>query len=226
MKKTTDNIFSTKEAGLNSSTGLQKVLFITKNNIVNTYNLNYNKKIKNDDILLIKKQGNEDNKFLLRNKNQLINFIEITKYIILLNFFNNIFVNNKISLFDNNSYNITLRIKGIDHKKIFSCDSNFPINSYPDKVYINGYQQDNVNYSYNLNQTNNFIELIWYNLISNCQNMFFQCSDITEIDLSNFNTSKVNNMIGMFNGCSSLTSLNLSYFDTRCRKDERYVLWL
>ena len=41
MKKTTDNIFSTKEAGLNSSTGLQKVLFITKNNIVNTYNLNY-----------------------------------------------------------------------------------------------------------------------------------------------------------------------------------------
>ena len=111
MKKTTDNIFSTKEAGLNSSTGLQKVLFITKNNIVNTYNLNYNKKIKNDDILLIKKQGNEDNKFLLRNKNQLINFIEITKYMILLNFFNNIFVNNKISLFDNNSYNITLRIK-------------------------------------------------------------------------------------------------------------------
>ena len=44
--------------------------------------------------------------------------------------------------------------------------------------------------------------------------MFFQCSDITEIDLSNFNTSKVNNMIGMFNGCSSLTSLNLSNFDT------------
>ena len=123
-------------------------------------------------------------------------------------------MNNKISLFDNNSYNITLRIKGIGHKKIFSCDSNFPINSYPDKVYINGYQQDNVNYSYNLNQTNNFIELIWYNLISNCQNMFFQCSDITEIDLSNFNTSKVNNMIGMFNGCSSLTSLNLSNFDT------------
>ena len=119
MKKTTDNIFSTKEAGLNSSTGLQKVLFITKNNIVNTYNLNYNKKIKNDDILLIKKQGNEDNKFLLRNKNQLINFIEITKYIILLNFFNNIFVNNKISLFDNNSYNITLRIKGIGIKKYF-----------------------------------------------------------------------------------------------------------
>ena len=119
MNQTTDNIFSTKEAGLNSSTGLQKVLFITKNNIVNTYNLNYNKKIKNDDILLIKKQGNEDNKFLLRNKNQLINFIEITKYIILLNFFNNIFVNNKISLFDNNSYNITLRIKGIGHKKYF-----------------------------------------------------------------------------------------------------------
>ena len=44
--------------------------------------------------------------------------------------------------------------------------------------------------------------------------MFCGCSDITEIDLSNFNTSNVKYMISMFNGCSSLTSINLSNFYT------------
>ena len=38
--------------------------------------------------------------------------------------------------------------------------------------------------------------------------MFFECTDITEIDLSNFDTSKVNLINDMFHGCSSLTSLN------------------
>ena len=44
--------------------------------------------------------------------------------------------------------------------------------------------------------------------------MFRECSDITEIDLSNFDTSNVENMQLMFYGCSSLTSLNLSNFNT------------
>ena len=44
--------------------------------------------------------------------------------------------------------------------------------------------------------------------------MFYKCSNITEIDLSNFNTSYINNMESMFSGCTLLTSLNLSNFDT------------
>ena len=44
--------------------------------------------------------------------------------------------------------------------------------------------------------------------------MFFKCSSLTELDLSNFNTETVTNMIGMFFECSSLTKLNLSKFDT------------
>ena len=38
--------------------------------------------------------------------------------------------------------------------------------------------------------------------------------NILDLDLSNFDTSKVTNMRGMFQGMSSLTSLNLSNFDT------------
>ena len=40
--------------------------------------------------------------------------------------------------------------------------------------------------------------------------MFFRCSSLTSLDLSNFNTSLVTNMLSMFENCSSLTSLNLS----------------
>lgn len=45
-------------------------------------------------------------------------------------------------------------------------------------------------------------------------NMFFNCSGLTSLDLSNFDTSNVTNMGSMFGGCKSLTSLDLSSFDT------------
>ena len=44
--------------------------------------------------------------------------------------------------------------------------------------------------------------------------MFYDCSKLTSLNLSNFNTSNVTNMNGMFNGCSKLTSLNVSSFNT------------
>ena len=44
--------------------------------------------------------------------------------------------------------------------------------------------------------------------------MFYNCKNITEIDLSNFNTSQVSDMKYMFSGCSELISLNLSNFNT------------
>ena len=45
-------------------------------------------------------------------------------------------------------------------------------------------------------------------------NMFYECSNLTFLDLSNFDTSNVTSMNVLFYGCSSLTSLNLSNFDT------------
>ena len=44
--------------------------------------------------------------------------------------------------------------------------------------------------------------------------MFSDCSSLTNIDLSNFNTNKVTDMSRMFYKCVSLTSLNLSNFNT------------
>ncbi|MCH5248911.1 MAG: BspA family leucine-rich repeat surface protein [Lachnospiraceae bacterium] len=44
--------------------------------------------------------------------------------------------------------------------------------------------------------------------------MFYECRNLTSIDLSDFDTSQVTNMIGMFSGCAKLTSLDLSGFNT------------
>ena len=44
--------------------------------------------------------------------------------------------------------------------------------------------------------------------------MFSCCSNLTELDLKNFNTTNVKNMNSMFYKCSSLTKLNLQNFNT------------
>ena len=44
--------------------------------------------------------------------------------------------------------------------------------------------------------------------------IFYECSSLTNINLSNFNTNNVNNMSCMFLGCSSLKDINISKFNT------------
>ena len=43
--------------------------------------------------------------------------------------------------------------------------------------------------------------------------MFYGCKNLTTLDLSSFNTSKVNDMNRMFYNCNKLTILDLSNFD-------------
>ena len=45
--------------------------------------------------------------------------------------------------------------------------------------------------------------------------MFAGCSSLSKIDLTNFNTTNAINMEGMFCGCSSLKNINLTNFDTQ-----------
>ena len=44
--------------------------------------------------------------------------------------------------------------------------------------------------------------------------MFYECSGLTSLDLSNWDTSQVTSMSEMFSGCTSLASLDLSNWDT------------
>ena len=122
---------------------------------------------------------------------------------------------NKINSEQFNSSSIKLKVKGIGYKYIFCPDNEtFKINYYPNEIYINGNLRNIINSKYYFNQSDNNAELIWYNNINNPSYLFYGCVDVTEIDLSNFNTSEAIDMVYMFNNCSSLTSLNLSNFDT------------
>ena len=87
-------------------------------------------------------------------------------------------------------------------------------NFKPDEIYINGIKQSNISEQYNLITTENYIKLVWYNKLNSCDKMFYECSDINEIDLSNFDSSSVTSISEMFYFCSTLTSINLSNFET------------
>ena len=50
--------------------------------------------------------------------------------------------------------------------------------------------------------------------ITSMGGMFYKCFELTTLDVSNWNTSKVTNMSYMFDYCSSLTSLDISNWDT------------
>ena len=106
---------------------------------------------------------------------------------------------------------ITLRINVTGYNNILGNDFGGPL---PDKININGNKASQIQKEYDFEQTDNYVTLIFNdNLVNNCDNMFKECSNIMEIDLSGFNAFLVTSMVKMFEGCSSLNSLNLSNFD-------------
>jgi len=101
--------------------------------------------------------------------------------------------------------------------KINKKETHYILSQYyskcPDEIYINEhkYNFDSTNCkTVTLEEERNTIKLIWSQKVTTCDNMFFGCSTIDEIDLSNFDTSSVNSMVTMFRICHSLTSINLS----------------
>ena len=59
------------------------------------------------------------------------------------------------------------------------------------------------------------ILLKFHILINDCSFMFYNCFNLTNINLSSFNTQNVTNMSCMFAFCSNLTNINLSSFNTQ-----------
>ena len=58
------------------------------------------------------------------------------------------------------------------------------------------------------------IQYIFNKYLTNTNYLFFECSSIINLDLSNFNTQKVISMYCMFSKCSSLININLSKINT------------
>ena len=78
---------------------------------------------------------------------------------------------------------------------------------------------------YNLIQQINNITIEYNHQITGCWCMFRDLSNITYIDLSNFDSSKVTMMNYMFYGCTSLKSLSLSNFITSQVNTMKYMFY-
>ena len=97
----------------------------------------------------------------------------------------------------------------------------------PEKVYLNEQSSDMFSRNSNENKIGNIKDLDISNFdtskVTQMSGMFSGMSSLTSLDLSNFNTSKVWDMDSMFSGMSSLTSLDLSNFDT---SRVAYMRWM
>ena len=139
----------------------------------------------------------------------------IIKLILLINLFIRTFPTHKIHFINFYFSNITLRVKGPGLKKIFCSDTQrFSTDYYPHSIYIGNNKMDPVNFEYDFISTENVVKLVWNNKINNCIYMFTDCTDILEVDLSEFDSSEVTQINNMFRGCTSLISVNFDNFDT------------
>ena len=88
----------------------------------------------------------------------------------------------------------------------------------PEKVYLNTNSSKMFWSIYDEQIIENILELDLSNFdtskVTDMSGMFAGMSSLTTLNLSSFNTSKVTNMRSMFGGMSSLTTLDLSNFDT------------
>ena len=114
------------------------------------------------------------------------------------------------------SSEIKLIIKEKGNIKLFSdyfLQNYNNFNIYLNNILIDTNKNELCFDSYNSEEVN-IIRIIWNETILTTKNMFKNCYKIFGIDLSNFDTSKVNDMSYMFYNCSSLVSLNLSNLNT------------
>ena len=102
-----------------------------------------------------------------------------------------------------NSY-ILIKINDIGIQYIINPD----FSPLPDEIYINEIKMENISYFYNLEDEGNIIKLKWNAKLNSCDNMFSGMKNITEIDISNFDTSEVTSMYSFFNECSKLKRIN------------------
>ncbi len=92
-------------------------------------------------------------------------------------------------------------------KTIFNNDKEIRNNC---EIYINNKKIDfTFNYKFSKKGINK-INIKCKKDLTNMSYMFNECSSLTSLNLSNFNTNNVNNMNNMFYNCSSFTYLNLS----------------
>ena len=104
----------------------------------------------------------------------------------------------------------------INDKEVNSVHDNLKeLNELNTELYINTIKEKYKKYFIPTEEGIFHIRLKFNNNIQDCSFMFYDCSKITKIDLSSFDTKNVTNMSYMFSGCDNIANLDLSSFDTK-----------
>ena len=167
-----------------------------------------NKRYKNET-----KNKNENNiklKFFRYSKGKNIKYFK--NLLLIITFFSM-----TIETIKYNSSYIEFKIKGDSLNKIFfetlgedQCTKTI----FPDEIHINGINQSEIKSEYKFTDPMSRVKLIWIKKINSINCLFYHCSNITEVDLSHFDSSDVTDMRFLFNDCRSLTSIDFTDFDT------------
>ena len=159
----------------------------------------------------------------LDNKNSIMRLFAFIIFIIRLSLsFGKIPKLNKLQF----ASEITLTILGkgdqyILNNKNYTMESiEYSFDQIPDQILVNGEHQNYVGIMvYNLTKEENIITMKFNKLLNSCNIMFLNLTNITKIDLTKFDSSKVTQMAGMFFGCRSLISVNFGNFKTSLVKN-------
>ena len=114
-----------------------------------------------------------------------------------------------------------------EEKKIYEDAKNYMNDIYKNAIdlYINDKKMEfNPNYSSDIKGKIK-VKYVFHRLLTNTSFMFFKCSSLESIDLSSFDSTKVENMTKMFYNCSSLNSINLSSISTTNVKNMTYMFY-
>ena len=95
----------------------------------------------------------------------------------------------------------------------------------PDEIIINNetIPITSIQYSYTFEREENIVKMRWNGQLISCEGMFHDLIDISKVDLSNFDSSKVNNTSHMFYKCQILEYINFGNFDTSSVVDMSYM---
>ena len=110
----------------------------------------------------------------------------------------------------NSKYEINMIINGTNNKNILNDSFIYNFS----EIKINGKDVICNNKNCNLNDNLNNITIRFNEEIKTCENMFNNLDNIIEIDLSNFDASKVTNMHAMFSNCINLKKIIFGNFNT------------
>ena len=117
-----------------------------------------------------------------------------------------LYLNIQVSTLDDNF--ITLKIK--QGNNTFLSDK---LKDHLSEIYIDDISQTNIDTYYNFPEGEHTVKLVFNSQINYCNQMFRFCSNITEIDFTNFDASNILMFSETFQNCKELKSLDLSNWD-------------